>query len=51
MDGRIENQSDCEIRSVIRFLNAQQVKPCEKQTQIYSSVYRENAMCEGIVRR
>ena len=46
----IENPSDCEIRSVIRFMNAQQVKPFEIYRQI-TSVYGENAMSEGMVRK
>ena len=42
----IENPADCEIRSVIRFLNAKDVKAAKIHRQI-SEVYGENIMSEG----
>lgn len=46
----IENAKDCEIRGVIRFLNAQGVKACEISRQI-SVVYGDRVMSEGMVRK
>jgi hypothetical protein len=46
----IECPADCEIRSVIRFLNARNVKPADIHRQI-SEVYGENAMSDGMVRK
>jgi len=46
----IENPAACEIRSVIRFLNARKVKPIEIYRQI-CEVYGQNAMSDSIVRR
>jgi len=46
----IEGASDCEIRSVIRFLNARNVLPSEIHHQI-CQVYGDNAMSDGMVRR
>jgi hypothetical protein len=44
---KIENPASCDIRSVIKFLNAKNVHPAE----IYRQVYGENAMSDGMVRR
>lgn len=46
----IADPADCEIRSVIRFLNARNVKPVEIYRQI-KDVYGENAMSDGMVRK
>ena len=46
----IEGAADCEIRSVIRFLNARYVLPSEIHHQI-CQVYGNNAMSDGIVRK
>jgi len=46
----IEGGADCEIRSVIRFLNARNVLPSEIHHQI-CQVYGENAMSDGMVRK
>jgi transposase len=46
----IERPADCEIRSVIRFLNARNVKPADIHRQI-CEVYGENAMSDGMVRK
>ncbi|GBO24059.1 hypothetical protein AVEN_265749-1 [Araneus ventricosus] len=46
----IENPADCEIRSVIRFFNAKDVKAAEIHRQI-SAVYEESIMSEGMVRK
>jgi len=43
----IEGAADCEIRSVIRFLNARNVLPSEIHHQIYQ-VYGDNAMRDGV---
>jgi len=45
----IEGAADCEIRSVIRFLNARNVLPSEIHYQI-CQVYGDNAMSDGMVR-
>jgi len=45
----IEGAADCEIRSVIRFLNAMNVLPREIHHQI-CQVYGDNAMSDGMVR-
>jgi hypothetical protein len=42
--------ADCGIRSVIRFLNARNVKPADIHRQI-REVYSENAMSDGMVRK
>ena len=44
----IEGTADCEIRSVIRFLNARNVLPSEIHHQI-CKVYGDNAMSDGMV--
>ena len=46
----IEVAADCEIRSVIRFLNARNVLPSEIHHQI-CQVYGDNAMSDGMVRK
>ena len=46
----IEGAADCEIRSVIRFLNARNVLLSEIHHQI-CQVYGDNAMSDGMVRK
>jgi len=46
----IEGAADCEMRSVIRFLNARNVLPSEIHHQI-CQVYDDNAMSDGMVRK
>jgi len=46
----IKGASDCEIRSVNRFLNARNVLPNEIHHQI-CQVYGENAVSDGMVRK
>jgi hypothetical protein len=46
----IERPVDCEVRSVIHFLNARNVKPADIHRQI-CEVYGENAMSDGMVRK
>jgi len=46
----IEGVADCEMRSVIRFLNARNVLPSEIHHQI-CQVYGDNAMSDGMVRK
>lgn len=46
----IENPAACEIRSVIRFLNAKNTKPVDIHRQI-CEVYGENAMSDSMIRR
>ncbi|GFV69003.1 histone-lysine N-methyltransferase SETMAR [Trichonephila clavipes] len=46
----IENPAACEIRFVIRFLNAKKVKPIEIYRQI-CEVYGQNAKSDSMVRR
>jgi len=46
----IEGAANCEIRSVIRFLNARNVLPSEIHHQI-CQVYGDNAMSDGTVRK
>ena len=46
----IEGTADCEIRPVIRFLNARNVLPSEIHHQI-CQVYGDNAMSDGMVRK
>jgi hypothetical protein len=45
-----ERPTNCEIRSVIRFLDARNVKPADIHRQI-CEVYGENAMSDGMVRK
>ena len=46
----IEGAADCEIRSVVRFLNARNVLPSEIHHQ-NCQVYGDNAMSDGMVRK
>jgi len=46
----IEGAANCEIQTVIRFLNARNVLPSEIHHQIYQ-VYGDNAMSDGMVRK
>ena len=46
----IVRPTDCEIWSVIRCLNARNVKPADIHHQI-CEVYSENAMSDGMVRK
>jgi len=46
----IEGAADCEIRSVIRFLNARNVLPSEIHHQT-CHVYCDNAISDGMVRK
>jgi len=46
----IEGAADCEIWSVIRFLNARNVLPSEIHHQI-CQVYGDNVMSDGMVRK
>jgi histone-lysine N-methyltransferase SETMAR len=46
----IKRPADCEIQSVIRFLNARNVKPADIHRQI-CDVYGENTMSDGMVRK
>jgi len=46
----IEGAADCEIRSVIRFLNARNVLSNEIHHQI-CQVYSDNAISDGMVRK
>jgi len=45
-----EGADDCEIRSVIRFMNARNVLPSEIHHQI-CQVYGDVAMSDGMVRK
>lgn len=47
---KIENPASCEIRAVIKFLNARNVKPCDIHRQL-KEVYGDNVMDESSVRR
>jgi len=46
----IEGAADCEIRSVIRFMNARNVLPSETHHQI-CQMYGDNAISDGMVRK
>ncbi|GBM80130.1 hypothetical protein AVEN_265372-1 [Araneus ventricosus] len=46
----IADPADCEVRSVIRFLNAKKVKPAEIHHQVVE-IYGENVMTDGMVRK
>jgi transposase len=46
----IKRPADCEIRPVIRFLNARNVKPADIHSHI-CEVYGANAMSDGTVRK
>ncbi|GBN32786.1 hypothetical protein AVEN_90341-1 [Araneus ventricosus] len=45
----IADPADCEVRSVIRCLNAKNVKPAEIHRQLVE-IYGENVMTDGMVR-
>ena len=47
---KIQNPAACEMRSVIRFLNAKNMKPPEIHRQL-CDVYGENGMSSSMVRR
>jgi len=46
----IEGATDCEVRSVIRFLKARNVLPSEIYHQI-CQVYGDNALSDSMVRK
>lgn len=46
----IEHPADCEMRSVIRFLNARNIKPADIHRQL-CEVYGDDAISDGMVRR
>ena len=46
----IERPADCEIWSVIHFLNVRNVKPADIYRQIFE-VYGENAISDGMMRK
>ncbi|XP_023213404.1 putative uncharacterized protein FLJ37770 [Centruroides sculpturatus] len=46
----IADPTDCEVHSVIQFLNAKNVKPVEIHRQLVES-YGENVMSDGMVRK
>ncbi|GBN03244.1 hypothetical protein AVEN_229023-1 [Araneus ventricosus] len=46
----IADPADCEVRSVIRFLNAKKVKPAEIHRQLVE-IYGENVMTDGMARK
>jgi hypothetical protein len=50
MNKKIDNPADCEVRSVIRFLNAQNVLPIDIHRQL-TAVYVEGVMNELSVRK
>ena len=50
MATRIENPADCEIRAVIRFLQAKNIQPVYIHRQV-CGVYGEGAMSDSMVRR
>jgi hypothetical protein len=47
---KIENPNSCEIRSVIKFLNAKNIRLANICWQV-CEVYGENAMSNGMMRR
>ena len=48
MPKRIENPADCEIRAVIRFLQAKNIQPADIHREVYE-VYGEGAMSDSMV--
>ncbi|GBM51738.1 hypothetical protein AVEN_267115-1 [Araneus ventricosus] len=46
----IADPADCEVRSVVRFLNAKKVKPTKIYLQLVE-IYGENVMTDGMVRK
>ena len=47
---KIENSATCEMRSVIHFLNAKNMKPAEIHRQL-CDLYGEHAMSSSVVQR
>ena len=47
---KIDRPASCEIRTVIRFLNARNLRPYEMHRQT-CEVYGQNAINEGMVRK
>ncbi|GBM23173.1 hypothetical protein AVEN_147087-1 [Araneus ventricosus] len=47
---KISDPADCEVRSVIRFLNAKKVKAAEIPRQLVE-IYGENVMTDGMIRK
>ena len=50
MNAPISNPADCEVRVVIRFLQAENVRPCEI-LQRFVAVYGEHVMNAASVRK
>jgi hypothetical protein len=50
MNKKIDNPADCEVRSVIRFLNAQNVRAIDIHRQL-TTVHGEGVMNESSVRK
>ena len=50
MDALISNPADCEVRGVIRFLQAENVRPCEIHQRLVA-VYGEHVMNAASVRK
>jgi len=50
MNAPISNPDDCEVRGVIRFLQAEKVRPCEIHRRLVA-VYGENVMNAASVRK
>jgi hypothetical protein len=50
MGMKTENSASCEMRSMIKFLNAKNVRRVEIYRQV-CEVYGENAVSDGMVRR
>ena len=50
MAKRIENRADCEIRAVIRFLQAKNIQPADIHRQV-CEICGEGAMSDGMLRR
>jgi hypothetical protein len=48
---KIEKPAACEMRSVIRFLNARNMKQVDIYRRQLCEVYREHAMSDSVVRR
>ncbi|GBM09526.1 hypothetical protein AVEN_100435-1 [Araneus ventricosus] len=46
----IANPADCGVRSVIRFMNAKNVKPAEIHRQLVE-IYGENVITDGMFRK
>ena len=50
MNALISNPADCEVRGVIRFLQAEKVRPCEIHQRLVA-VYGEHVMDAASVRK